>query len=1146
MQRVVIALMLALLLPAICRAQETTLEITAPQTAGMSMFRAHWDTPLVLRADGPQRIIDTVIKDRGGMAEWKNGQGALAFDALNRSLLVRFPDAAEQIATEIQHGKTIRKVELVLPFRDEELWPIGNVDYVGPDGYTCRMNWGVDAMYRASRPQWHAVAWALRRPWSADAKIGPTFNAAVNGTVYWSKYGAGDEQQDRFPTRFGPAEVSYKQPEGRLDLTPVLTDASYGATLAKRLRTLADCGVLVQKEETYDIRYYTGSYEWGTGTGGRAILVNAPKLVVTLAPGKAELGAMAPPVDVAAIAAGAKVGTPTAMMPDPAALAALATQSATKPAGMTDWQWQHVRDLQGLSNPKNTDQPFWYQFVPEYLTDRYAKFHWENHQKVYDKPADPAAVYQLWVDQWIGRQPRGWSGFETARAMAEWHLYHQALPGPAQDAVRRYWTAWLMPDRDTATDQAQRRNRNDVSGLLVHPMCDDPRVGGADANWPDPAHGRFDTYYAKTGDWRGNKSFFRSGFCYDMSTQNFNTTSSSGALLAGALINSNRAMADGRHGVEDWLLRTWCWSGGMGQEHIDHYYFSITLAGNKAIADFSQTPYDRLVGQSLLTKDVEELVSAYHPGLRGFIAGSSRSSLEYLRGMQDGLQHIMHTLSRSGAEHDLGVDTFPGGYKRIGHDVAPELAAQLTMTQPWAPDWVLPMVDDKPLPYAVTGTGWAGLRRAYLGKNYGLATAETASGRFQAMAQWRREPKQIARTAELGTLDMRYTVNTARWTNDGQGALGQPGSMACLQQKNKLIAITSPRNCPEKDSWKNDVTSLQSSIGFFSLQDGGPTWEIYVDGQRAGPLPFSCKQGQKITIKDGVTYLGIIPLPATDLGRDAEVTLQEGVPQKMDLNFYNSTMKAQLVINSYNYKGDKPITDPAQKLAVGKAYGGFTVEIGDVDEWGDFAKFQQHIAAAKAEVAFDAKTNVVAVSYTSGQDVLRASSCTFVEKKDGSEAYDPNLRTHTLNGVNTDLPPGIELDTPYAQQGFNKIAKNGATLAGDDQRRLFLLTEPKAGVYCGWNPVPDLTHWQFTVPDGPTVTADGRLGLCRMVARPQEKTLVIDHYFKGAQQKDTSAATALLITGVDTPPAVTLNGKALGKLETRTVDGKKAWVVPVR
>ena len=48
---------------------------------------------------------------------------------------------------------------------------------------------------------------------------------------------------------------------------------------------------------------------------------------------------------------------------------------------------------------------------------------------------------------------------------------------------------------------------------------------------------------------------------------------------------------------------------------------------------------------------------------------------------------------------------------------------------------------------------------------------------------------------------------------------------------------------------------------------------------------------------------------------------------------------------------------------------------------------------------------------------------------------------------------------------------------------LFLLTEPKAGVYCAWNPLPDLnTTWTFQVPGGETVTSDGPIGLARMVA----------------------------------------------------------------
>ena len=97
---------------------------------------------------------------------------------------------------------------------------------------------------------------------------------------------------------------------------------------------MSDCGLIVQKEETYDARYYSGCYEFGTATGGRAIIVNAPKLLVSFAPGTADLGGPLPPAaSIAALAAGPKVGAPTAVMPDAAALTALAQKYSAKP----DW-----------------------------------------------------------------------------------------------------------------------------------------------------------------------------------------------------------------------------------------------------------------------------------------------------------------------------------------------------------------------------------------------------------------------------------------------------------------------------------------------------------------------------------------------------------------------------------------------------------------------------------------------------------------------------------------------------------------------------------------------------------------------------------------------------------------------------------------
>ena len=288
-------------------------------------------------------------------------------------------------------------------------------------------------------------------------------------------------------------------------------------------------------------------------------------------------------------------------------------------------------------------------------------------------------------------------------------------------------------------------------------------------------------------------------------------------------------MADGRHGVEKLAgpprLVLGC-RHGPGTPR-PYYFAHITLVGNKSLANFSSNPFDHLVGQSLLVKDVEELVSAYHPGLRSFIAGQSRGSIEFYLGRQDGMQHVMNTLSKSGTERDTDLVKFPDGYDRLGEDAPPDLVAELTMTQPWAPDWVSTMVDDKPLPYEVAGTAWNGLKRCYLGENYGLASCES-SGRPASKA-WRNgggKPSRCSTPRKSGFLDMRYTMNVPRFrVNADQGRLDPIGDVTCLAKQE-------PHDCHDEASYvnvqagylENPVTSMQSSIGLFTIQDGGPTY----------------------------------------------------------------------------------------------------------------------------------------------------------------------------------------------------------------------------------------------------------------------------------------------------------------------------------
>ena len=140
-----------------------------------------------------------------------------------------------------------------------------------------------------------------------------------------------------------------------------------------------------------------------------------------------------------------------------------------------------------------------------------------------------------------------------------------------------------------------------------------------------------------------------------------------------------------------------------------------------------------------------------------------------------------------------------------------------------------------------------------------------------------------------------------------------------------------------------DVTSLQTTVGLFNFE-ASPTWSLYVDGQLVESLPAKAKFGSKITIHDGVSYVALIPIPATDLGRGgAEVEITDS-GKMTDLQGGGKAREA-IRIDAYVYKSDKPIDKARADLD--DAYSGYVVELGDEKEYGSFEKFQEHIAATK-------------------------------------------------------------------------------------------------------------------------------------------------------------------------------------------------------
>jgi len=1140
-----------------------TLTFDAPECAGMSGLRAHWNRPIAVAEDGERQLKDSVVKDRGQTAVWGSEKpGPLCFDAVHRHLLVRFPGAAEKIAAAISTGKAIEKVELVLPYLDEELWPTGSggADYPCADGYRYRMNWDCDKLYRERRPNWHAVAWLLRKPWAADATHGPTYNAAINGGVYWKRFGATDTEEDRFPGRLGPAEVSSYQPAGRMDVTAVLADPAYGKTLGERLRLVSDCGFVVQKEEVYDARFMLGSdaYEWTVSTGPRAILVKRPQLIVTLGSGKAEKAALPPAADVKAIAAanaGKPAGAPTAVIPSAAEVVKFNERFLTKPGWMPDWQYAHVRQLMGLESG-GTVEPFYYRVVPAHVANRAKEIEGREAKQAGRQPDPDYAVYLAWLDWMNGQPPRWWAGHLTgADAITQWYNFRAAIPDAVQESIKRCWTAWLMPDRETELDPVLRRQCDNFSGTLIHPMTDDPRVGkfkdGKPAEWNQGY-----TYYKKTGDWRGNKSYYRSGFTRDMSTANFNSSATAGALLCGQIVGSERAMADGRAGLMQFPFWMWTHSAGVGQEYIDHYYWAIATAGNKVFPDFCEKPEDQMAGWSIIEKTVNDLAGAYHPNLKKLLGPASRTYYEHVLGEQDGLYHILHVISPKGALSDVETGVLPaltaakdGNGNLIGrpisawgHDYPAATVALQSMSGPWAAPWFTELVDEKPLPWSLVVEKEGDPVVTYFGEHYGLSSIRSKPQRIHVLGHWRRKPELPRSMRDIGTLDMRIGFNQTQIGDDGSGVITEQGTYRSYQQGNRLVMLAKPRpdvikqrsgefQFGQKKLPSQDITSVQCTAALFNYEEPQPTWEIFVDDRKISSLPATAKAGQVITIRDGVSYLALRPLPTTDLGRDEEITLEAGQPQTQAYHEQTNIQPALLVhANFYRRKAPLP-QDALAKL--GDATSGFVVEMGDEKEFGSFEKFQAHVRGAKLTAGEKG-----AVTYTTGKDVLAASWDSFTVN-----GQDPHRALAERK---------LWQDTTLTQMGRGRLEKNGAVVdrgAAHPELNMFLQTFPKQKVFVAANLLPNYLTYSFQEPGGVKIVADGRLSMGRWAVKDSQAIDVVYHAFGGVylpKEGEPPAARTLFISGAKSKPQVTLNGKDVSaKIQPSKQDGADGWLVPL-
>lgn len=1009
--------------------------------------------------------------------------GGRTVDAVHRSVLLRFPDAADTIAILLRRGRILLKAELSLQYDGYEIIPTG---------YTCREGLG-RKLWTENPPTWHVHAWPLRQPWIADEATGPTFNASVNGRRYWGRYGAADPERDRFPDLIEPQELSLAAREARFDITRLLATDVLAREAGARLLLLEQRGFLLRKVETYDSRYRQGdAYEWAMPTGGHGLRFTNPRLLLTCRPiagGGTVAVTMPARLDRKTLLA-ADGSRPTALMFTPQeiverAIRALAPELQGRVDSRLSWQLARIGELHKVGGDRVSN---WANVAGE-----------EGYK-----------AYQARLHEVLAMPPRYWLGWGIADELLVWHVFRDLLPAPVQDHMKDYWRAWLQPDLETSA--------------FVHPQSRDAL-----------------DYYRRNHDWRGRASFFRDGYNFAVSTQNFNHTAAMGALLGGAMIGGAFPMADGRHGLEALPLRFWAFLDGTTQEMLDHYYLSITLSAQKMFADFAPLPLDRLMGRILVDRTMEMLVSVHHPKLRRFVSSSGRARISGVLVEQDGIYGAVHASSAKGTANylDKPANANVEGMPVWGYDFPPGRVAIQTLHSPWTPAWVAGLIDDKPLPFEETSAEtvrgnfkpplW---RRAWLGAWHGLASTDIRGRTVDVLGQWVREPKAATRLDDLGTLTVRYAANGPDLTTTSEGIAGAAGLTLTFQSRNRAIIFAKPHTNRDKflaTLGDQGVTRLATVVGLWNFSQPR-TWTLHADGKRIESFPHRLRAGQRILVHDGVSYLAILPLPASDLGRDVEIEIAAGIAGKAEPT--GAMVAPALTISLFNLRREQPIAAKSLDLRAitTRTYGGLVLEMGDAEQHGSFEGFARHIEGATLKADWNEGQRRLDVAYRSGRDLMEAGFTTdFGQSNSDHFAIEPGAQEHAipyrrLNGAWPYLPAGLERDTSWAQQGTSgRLEKAGAVLVTEPGRKAYLIADPVSGAVVGYNPLPDLQAFSLTARDGAILRADGKVGLLRVEYRPWEKACDISHALKPGQEGD--AARSFTISGLAEPPRVTLNGR---------------------
>lgn len=251
------------------------------------------------------------------------------------------------------------------------------------------------------------------------------------------------------------------------------------------------------------------------------------------------------------------------------------------------------------------------------------------------------------------------------------------------------------------------------------------------------------------------------------------------------------------------------------------------------------------------------------------------------------------------------------------------------------------------------------------------------------------------------------------------------GRVGTLQDRNTLLlAYTAKAGTHHGDLVKEKTQRASAAMFLFRWTEG--TDGLFVNREPVRSLPRELAPGDWWFIEDGEVYAAVRPLEATRL-RGGRTVLEK---RTRHIVLYQDNVAASNIVG---------LADADWV----KARSGFIVEMGDKDEYGTFAQFQDKILSGKV-MSDDADGYTRHIAYERGDRQLDMRWHGY------TEAYS----SRKING-HDDPWPRFAQSPEFAVSDSGKLSAKGATLATAPGKTAWLLACEPSRTWVAYQPNPD-------------------------------------------------------------------------------------------